>query len=719
MRNTFLRKGISLIVTVLFGISNITYAAPANYSAVREMAASVNAAADLQAALQAPARVNLGLGAAGAIEDALIRGAAAKTNSAGKVTAPLVDPGNMIISGVVGPDAANYRATITPKRTPEEVRAFLKQAGGVTWEGHLRGLDFGSSQDLQGLKELLTALGATDVAQLPSTTIFASNFRVRLKIEALDDDAPARYDLDGLDNIVYVSRIHRITEDKPAIYTDRIQLNAEGEAPRGQIDAVAYMLWNLCGITGVKVTFDIYYPGAETPGIERMVEGAGMGTSGTTNTGLLMLGSMLSGADLSTSDIISQAIDLENKELGGFTGGQEGYSSTFGGAKRATWFGGKRDATGALTHHPFSALMTDVCSSEADFQFMEDSVVLVQPGVNYVEVGGKIVKDEHRSASSINTMWMAQAEAMVNAVTGELIPLDPVGAGYHRGKLEAGNLQAEGARTHDIGMVNRGNAIYVEARNNLCLRFARLVLEGDPEHNLPAMEEWLDRFTVSDRVGIATYVLESPALQEELQPLLDKVEAGDELSPDETAQLNTRVKQNLRRFLDEGIALYSHYAKELYEAAEADEDVSAIGLGAGGHGGVVAVFSKKGIAHLREFLAKLGINEFDPADVERTLTETGGEFKGWFKYEIGRKPFSIEFGNPEMTKEKASELGYIVPELPGELVYDETTGEAALKTNSAGKVTAPLVDPGNMIISGVVGPDAANYRATITPKRTP
>ncbi|NQT89721.1 MAG: hypothetical protein HQ558_00510, partial [Candidatus Omnitrophica bacterium] len=53
---------------------------------------------------------------------------------------------------------------------------------------------------------------------------------------------------------------------------------------------------------------------------------------------------------------------------------------------------------------------------------------------------------------------------------------------------------------------------------------------------------------------------------------------------------------------------------------------------------------------------------------------------------IGRKPFSIEFGNPEMTKEKASELGYIVPELPGELVYDETTGEAALKASGVGSL---------------------------------
>jgi hypothetical protein len=105
--------------------------------------------------------------------------------SSGIVKGRLLDPGKLILDGTTGLQAASWRAKIVPLRTAVQVRKFLGQtAGAIYWEGPLRGLDFGSSQDLQDLKELLTKFGVTKLTDIPATTIFASKFRAKFKIEA-------------------------------------------------------------------------------------------------------------------------------------------------------------------------------------------------------------------------------------------------------------------------------------------------------------------------------------------------------------------------------------------------------------------------------------------------------------------------------------------------------------------------------------------------------
>jgi hypothetical protein len=617
----------------------------------------------------------------------------------------------LIISGRRGKEAVEYRPSIKRDklRKSEEVSAFLKKAGGITFEGPLRGLDFGSSQDLQALKELLTPREVKNLSEIAATTIFASKFRGKIRVEAVDDK--------DKDKIVYVARIYGLREEKPRIFTEEIKLvenklTGKWETPKGQPDAIGYILWTLFGLKGIKVTYDLYYPGDTRRGIERVPQVGGMGTSGSTNTGLYMIGSVLSGADLSIADIVAEATIAENEHFKGYTGGQEAYSSILGGAQNVIWPGGIKDKDGNLMNHPFSAFATEVCTDEEHFKFMEDHVVLVQPGVMYAEVEDeegklKIEKQAHRSASCINTMWMQLARVKRDKATGEDIPVDPVGAGYHRNKIEHGNKQVQGVIEKKIELINGGNIGYVKERDSLCLREMQLILEGEEERGISPKKEWLNEFSISDRIGIATYVpkREGKGLltQEEvgeikrlLEPILKKEEAKEEISEKEQELVNGYAIENIQRLYKNKISLYSDYAQELLDAVgkvneeEGEAYMSAIPLGAGGDGGIVALFSKGGKEHLEEFLAKLGLPDLteNPGKVEKVVTETGGMLKGWMPYEIARKGFELGFDN--MDSAQAKKEGYIIPELPQPVEYNEKTASYAVRTLPGNKLTSFL-----------------------------
>src|SRR3989338_6559934 len=107
-------------------------------------------------------------------------------------------------------------------------------------------------------------------------------------------------------------------------------------------------------------------------------------------------------------------------------------------------------------------------------------------------------------------------------------------------------------------------------------------------------------------------------------------------------------------------------------------------LGDGGDGSIIALFSEGGIEHIRAFLERLGLKQFEPAGVKRITTEEGGTLRGWLPYKIGREPFSVKFDN--LTAEAATAEGFVVPALPGPISYNEESVEYERTVSSSSPV---------------------------------
>ncbi|MFC1807076.1 hypothetical protein ACFL0T_01765 [Candidatus Omnitrophota bacterium] len=645
------------------------------------------------------------------VADQYLKIALQRSEASNTPLATLWDPGNFIAEGVTGEEAATHRIDFPSlkedARKPEEVRDFVKEAGTVTLSGPIRFLDLGSSQDLKRLKLLLTRIGRGDLAlaldDLAGTGIYASKFRGRIEVTVADNP----------DALEYVSEIHGLPEGQPAVFETEIELSDDGKAPRGQKDAPAYIFRNLLGLKGLRITFHIDYPGDDSEAIKWLPTAGGMGTSNFSNAGFLFLASMLSGADLSVAETASEATDIENEILRGYTGGQEAVVTLINalglnrGANAFYWLGGITDGGGNPLYHPNSALVSPLAVTGDDIEWLENNVVLVQPGVPYKKIThpdgrAEVVKDADRAASVINNMWERLAR-IIEKRAGRITVLDKKGAAAHQAKLKYFHLQVEGAREHDILKLNRGMIGYVESRDLLSLRYAELVVNGDEEEGLTTEEtrKWLDEdFSIQDRIALASYGLDNKArqiVQQSLKPLAEAVERNEPLSQDVVAQLNEAVVENFKGWVTDGVSIYSDYAQnvtevvtELNAGAAADSpQASAFFTGAGGHGAMAAVFGDK--TKTIPALEAKGIKRFEPNEVMRIVAQEGGLLQGWMEAEVDQRGFEVDFGS--LTHEQAAAKGYVVPQVPGMVVFDETDGtvavsEEALKAETQGLVTA-------------------------------
>jgi hypothetical protein len=607
----------------------------------------------------------------------------------------LIDPGKFIQNNIYGKKADLYRPNISPAFPLKQTLIFLEQAGGITAETCLRGFDIGSSMDLgrgagmeEGLKELVTPRNATKLAEVAQTIVIPSKFRARMHITTLTKEEKIKY---GEDNIVYVSELHGCPANRPWIYKEPVRLK-EGRAPRQQADMVAYILWNLYGIHGVKVVFDVYYPGKEgdiSYGIIATKAG-GMGTSGATNTLLHELGSMLSGAGLTRAECGSEAINDENTVASAYTGGQEGYVATAAAepednarAVNLVWIGGIKDTQNKPKYHPHSTLGIPMLSAPKDISFIENHVAIVQMGILFAKNPdtGEIEKRAHRSSSCVNTGWMHSADT-----DDEGKPLDAIGAGYHRAKLDFVSDMRTGLIEHDITLINKGNMNYVGARNSLSLREAAMITGYKLEPGTHAKPERLKDYSISDRIGLATFALDDTGkrkVESETLPILEKEKQGRHIKEEDIAKLNSLAIQNLRRLAAENISLYSNHAKALFEAIKAEMadnpglSMSAFLVGGGGDGSIITLWSSKGIEHIEGFLSRrLNIDRFNPKEIVRITTqpaEEGEILKGWMPFEVGKIGTKIKLGR--MTLQQAAEKGFVIPKASPLMKWDEKTGK--------------------------------------------
>jgi hypothetical protein len=118
--------------------------------------------------------------------------------------------------------------------------------------------------------------------------------------------------------------------------------------------------------------------------------------------------------------------------------------------------------------------------------------------------------------------------------------------------------------------------------------------------------------------------------------------------------------------------------------------MSAFLVGAGGDGGIIMLWSSKGTEHIKDFLLRrFGIKQFDPEEVVRITTQTGGTLKGWMPFEIGEIGTRTSFGNADMTMEKAAKMGFRTPKASPIMQYDEETAlYSPVSAPSAAKITA-------------------------------
>ncbi|MFH1868010.1 MAG: hypothetical protein ABH843_03465 [Candidatus Omnitrophota bacterium] len=740
-------KAVSVIVTILFVVNNISYAAPditqgiEKESTLRVLAAGVDAGTTeaLGKTLQT-SRLTLHQ------DEIKMKFSGEKTSSAGvsslgvPAIGRLLDPGRFIEQEKLGDAADKFRAVPKPKSGLRKIHSFLDKAGNITLETSLRGADIGSSMDLgrgagmgPGLKELVTKRGEKMLADIAQTIIIPSKFKAKIKVSNLSEAEKEKY---GKGSIVYISKLHGCPENNPGVYKKKIKLDKDGKAPRQQTDMVGYILWNLFGVHGVKVEFDVYHPDHpedETYGIVA-TKGGGMGTSGATNTLLFELGQMLTDAGLTLADCAAEAIDIENTTAGGYTGGQEGYTATAAdiadgaNAVNLVWISGVRDKGGNELYQPHAAFSVPMLTSPEDIEFVEEHTVFLQVGANFgINEKGKLDKLSHRSAACINTGWMHSAETTRDE-KGNDIPNDPVGAEFHQGKPALTADMRQGLLENDVTLINKGNQGYVKARNGLSLREAQLIVEGDKKLGMPPQAQRLDDYAISDKIGLATYGLDDTtriAVEKLLMPILEKEKREETITKEDTAFLNKYAIENLKYLYENNISLYSDYSKDLYEAMDLEMQenpeisMSAFNTGAGGDGGIIMLWSSGGKKHIANFLERrLGIKRFDPETVVNITTVTGGRLSGWMDFEVGEIGTRITIEN--MTLTEAAEEGFKVPEASPMMTYSEVTGEY-VKASSAGvsslgvEALGRLLDPGYFIEKGMKGDVADKYRAVPNP----
>ena len=491
-------------------------------------------------------------------------------------------------AGILGPDAAGKNVLFWPDvdfvqgkpldhslikttMTAADVIALLKKAKQNGTElsivGHLRGVDGpGSSLDLPEFQLALTPEGTLSMEQLPSTPTIASEFTVKIKFELADDE----------NAIEYVAPDYGITAGNPMRIVGPVKLDTRGKT--AQKNAPAFILRNIFGLQGVRVTCEEISP---------MARAGGMESSNVFNVALISAGSMLSGANLSLADIFNLAVKLENDEFGGLTGGQGHLCSMLGGAYRNTWLSGMKGSSANIVN-PYSAY-SEPLLTEKELAFVEDHFMLVQAGKEYKNGKEQI----GRTAALINWMW-----------TDLLRDKDEIGMKLHREKLGLAARYTHALKVGDaktmVETINR----YVDIRNELCLRWTNLMLDAKEGKPVPSYAH-----KYSDKVFDES--------NSDYQVLRDMYKTHGE---------------DLRK-----MSLYTlNPISDLVDAAR-KEGIAIMPLGAGGPGANLIAVSAKGSEHIKEFLQKEGLSELTTAEARNIIRDTG-TLKGFMPFKAGRDP---------------------------------------------------------------------------------
>ncbi len=470
------------------------------------------------------------------------------------------------------------------KRNANEAIVLLKSARerGLTLQitGHLRGLDgAGSTLDAPLFQEGLTALGVTGFDQIPQTTVLASDKKAAVRFELASDP----------DVVEYVAPDYGITKDNPIVFEKDVVLTARGRLPRGQIDAVGYIFRNIFGLKGVRIVME---------GISSIALAGGMESSNMFNVALLMVGSMLSGANLSYADIVALAVKLENDEFGGLTGGQGHWSSILGGAQRLIWMSGVKDIEGKFVNN-YGVVAQEVLSDEQIKQ-VEEHTMLVQAGKEYKD--GKSVLG--RAAPLTNNMWM------------DLFRYDALGLELHKRKTELARRYAQALAEGDFQTVFEVLNTYVDIRDQLTRRWINLMMDAREGKDVPEYAREFARKVFQPKDG------EEAKDYEVIRNLYEDYEAIGRL-------------EDLRH-----ISLYSLNPIAALIQVARQHDIAIFPLGAGAPASNMMAVSPKGLNHMARFFSSQGIHEITDNVAARIVKGTG-LLRGYMPFKVGREGVQV------------------------------------------------------------------------------
>ncbi|MDP2913206.1 MAG: radical SAM protein [Candidatus Omnitrophota bacterium] len=493
---------------------------------------------------------------------------------------------------------------IIPRRTPEEAVELLKKARDKGIElsitGHLRGFDgAGSSLDLPEFQRALTAIGATDLRDLPSTPTIASEFTVKVRFELTDDPAV----------IEYVAPDYGITESNPYRIKGEVNLTSTGRTPNGQKDAPAFIFRNIFGLKGIKVVCESISP---------MALAGGMESSNVFNASLIAAASMLSGADLSMSEIFSLSVKLENDEFGGLTGGQGHLCWMLGGAYRHVWLSGVKDVNGCYIN-PYAAFSLSLLTQD-DLTSMEEHMMIGQAGKEYVDGKAQI----GRTAALVNFMW-----------TDLLRDKDEIGLPLHKEKLGLADKYVRALKEKNFAVVVDIMNRYVDIRDQLCKRWTALMLDARQGKPVPEYAK-----AYADKV----FNLGNPAYADY----------------ETIRKMYAQYGEGLR-----DVSLYAPGPIAEIVRAGRKEGMAVLPLGAGGPGANIIAISPKSAEYIRKFFESQGLGLLTEDNVRKIVRGTG-MLKGYMLFKVGRDP---------VTFDGFEAVGMKIPASPTTAQYDQWTGK--------------------------------------------
>jgi len=584
------------------------------------------------------------------------------------------------------PRNAEELAAIVEKGTAQ-ARARGEDGFSMIIDGPFREIDLaGSSLDLPFFQWVLSRLGwiwgflwgGRKMSGYTSTTISASRMRIKIKIEAIADK----------NELMYVAPEWGIPESNPYLMSRDYGKFTRTEDPDIHMrHLLAYLFKEVFKVpTGYKVT---------VMEVDALATLGGMESSNAFAVAAVMIGSMLSGADLTEADIFSLAVKLENDVFRGLTGGQGHLAFILGGLYRVVWMVKRVFRYAAWAQN---LIHRDAAKAAQQKKEAREHIFLVQPGVGYTN-GKK--DDPGRLASLTNFLWTYEVQYR-DWVTFKL-DVEKVWLAYQ---------YAEFRRNGDWDGVKRVTKRYSDIRIFKTQYLCGLVLKKMNGEEIPSvMPKWVKLGVRFLSIFTGEPILQEPSdyinkvwdrFSNPQNPLYTKNDS-DQLM----ATLKTYgTKLGLPKEGDPESGTLNMYswgrADEVRKKAEA-AGYAYFSLGAGGKGSIGAFVVPAGVSpeEAKRFLSEeCGLHEFNQPgglssqDITDILTGRNPgpvQVAGYQPSQIGLegvvygtrvvKERDLETGGEReqvVGKEDLESLGIHLPAKPAEAIWNNAKGQVVL-----------------------------------------
>lgn len=496
------------------------------------------------------------------------------------------------------------------KNVGEYALPLLKKIGRLCFTASLRGIEFGSSIDLEKFQKVLTREDAKSLEELPFIATIAGGFKVKTTIESAAKE----------DEIEYIIKYGKSSRTK--VIKEEIKLTKEWETPNGPADALAYIFKNIFELSGIKITCEIIPPpGIEMEKIEQIMDldefmqaMESLESVGIFNLVFVIAGNVLSGVGLSIDTCISLAIQIQNNELN-TPNGYQGYVNTILGGINTTM--GLSFDPNFFNFYP-SALIRPLFDDNI-IPSIEKNTMMIFPMRESTQRSLQV------NYSLANFIWLDLIEDFkedpkIRSQLAEMLEL----AGSSTHALKRGDYKTI------VKNINRN----LEIRNEWCLKWVNLMLNAKE-----VIENKKDRKNIPF-CAFAYY---------------HKV-----FNPHNPQYKNYQLIRDLLENIGEKeLRITSVYTLGPIGKLISEAQKNGIAIWVAGAGGPKAMsfaFSEQGQEHLKKFLVEQGL-------IDLTTTKTPNKKDNYFiPFIVGKEPFQFIAGE-EISPENLS------PQKPIKVIY--------------------------------------------------